>query len=112
MPIDDFFNLDIDFNNIIDKKDLSNLDLNKNGIPDSLEMDLAGIKGIPDQFETNLTGSFLPDKYETDLNKNGIADKYETNLLGGPLKKLAHDLNDDGKVDAIDAMILRDLLGK
>ncbi|MGZ0087443.1 hypothetical protein ACWNXI_18245 [Caldibacillus thermoamylovorans] len=110
MAFDDFYDLDIDLNNLIDEKDLAMTDLDNDGIPDSIDTDLAGIVGIGDKFELDLVGLPLPDEYEVDLNKNSLVDKFEKDMLGGPLKRLGYDFNKDGNIDAIDAMILRNLI--
>lgn len=110
MVFDDLHELDIDLNNVIDQNDFKQLDLDKDGIPDSVDADLAGIKGVPDRYESNLVGTFLPDRFEADLNRNMLADKFEQKLFGRPLKRLAYDVNGDGRVDAIDAVVLRKLM--
>jgi hypothetical protein len=112
MPFDDFYDLDIDLNNVIDKEDLARLDLDHDGIPDSIDADLVGIDGIEDKFELDLVGLPLSDEYEVDLNRNALVDKFESDILGGPLKQLDYDFNQDGNVDAIDAMILRNLMSR
>lgn len=49
-------------------------DRNRNGIPDSREMDR---NGIPDNREIDRNRNGIPDKRETDRNHNGVPDQRE-----------------------------------